>query len=106
MRAAQATPDLAARETAEALIVEAKQAAATATRAENAKAQAKGGKRAMSLRTTYRAEIVNESDFAKFVWANHRLELTEFLNDLADRLVSSGARAIPGVNVITEKAAV
>lgn len=88
---------------AEALLKDAKKAGATAKKA--AKDSAKAGSgigRAASLRTSYRAVVTDERDFARHVWANHRAEMAEFLNLLAARLVAAGSRDLPGVTVHTE----
>ena len=102
LRASQVA-DLEKREAAEALIREAEKADAAATKAENDKAHAKGGAKAMGLRSVWRAEMVDASAFAKYVWVDHRPELTEFLETLASKLVLGGKRSLPGVNVIEDR---
>lgn len=91
--------DLEAREEAEKLAAAAKAAEAEARKAGKQKAHAKGGSRAVGLRTSYRAEITDLRAFAGFVWSNHQQELTEFLGGIASRLVRNGFRDIPGVTV-------
>ena len=103
LAAARAADTLAGREVAEVLLQEAKQADATATKAENSKAHATGGTRAIGLRSVWRAEMVDASAFAKYVWLDHRPELTEFLETLASKLVLGGKRSLPGVNVIEDR---
>ncbi len=101
---AQSGPsDLEAREEAERLAEAAKIANATANRAAKEKPHAKGGSRAIGLRTSYRAEITDESAFAKYVWQTHQAELSEFLATLAQRLVNAKARDIPGVTIHEQK---
>ena len=102
LRASQVA-DLEKRESAEALIREAEKAEAVATKAENSKAHATGGTRAIGLRSVWRAEMVDASPFAKYVWLDHRPELTEFLETLASKLVLGGKRSLPGVNVIEDR---
>ncbi len=72
------------------------------------KASAKSGTgRATTLRTTYRAEVTDLTDFAQYVWNNHRDDLITFLNGLAKRLVDvNHDREIPGVVIHEERKAV
>lgn len=105
LRASAAT-DLDAREHAEALLRDARAAEKAASKAEHDKAGAKGGARAVTLRTTYRAEVTDANAFARFVWAEHRDDLTAFLATLANRLVGSGLRSLPGVVVHEERTAI
>ncbi|KAA0970284.1 hypothetical protein FPY71_07090 [Aureimonas fodinaquatilis] len=91
--------DLAQREEAERLLRDAQQAETAARRAANDKAQAKGGSRATSLRTSYVAEVVDMTEFARFCWKNHHEELSQFFRTLAQRKVDAGTRSIPGVEV-------
>lgn len=95
--------NLAERQNAERLATEAKDLAAYANRAEKDRGVVRGGGRAITLRTVYSAEITNETDFARFVWANHKTDLSQFLEGLADRLVKAGRREIPGVAVLTNQ---
>ena len=97
--------DLEAREAAEKFAETARAADKAAGKVEKQKAHAKGGSRAIGLRTSYRAEITNETAFARFVWQSHRAKLTEFLAGLAQRLVNAKQREIPGVTVHEEKEA-
>jgi hypothetical protein len=100
--------DLAAREEAERLATEAKEAERTAARASKDKASAKGGAgRATGLRTYYRAEVTDGTEFARYVWKNYREEMDEFLNGLAKRLVDiNHDTPIPGVTIHIERKAV
>lgn len=98
--------DLEEREEAERLAKAAKVAAATASRAENDRAQAKGGKRAVSLRTYAVATVEDPAAFARWVWSNRFAELEAWLAELAQREASKGARALPGVTVTEERRAV
>src|SRR5690606_21984819 len=97
--------DLEAREEAERLAEAAESAAREASRAAKSKAQAKGGARAVSLRTSYRASITDMQAFARYVWLNHRDEHETFLAALAQRLVNSKQREIPGVEIHEERTA-
>lgn len=91
--------DLAASERAEALALEAKRAESDARRAENTKATAKGEGRAASLRTSYRAEITDMREFARYAWEFRQQELFEFMRCLAQQVVNTGRAQIPGVKV-------
>lgn len=101
--ARQGEPDLEARIAAEALLEQAKQTEADARRAESAKAHAKGGTRAIGLRTVWKSEVTDANALAKWVWSNRNPELLTFLADLARREVHGGMRAIPGVAITEEK---
>lgn len=105
IRAAELT-DLAAREKAEALIQEAKQAETTAKRAENDKAHAKGGVRAVTLRTTYKPVLKDAREAARHYWTARRAELEAFFLSLAEKDVRAGQQDIPGFDIIVEKVAV
>lgn len=99
MLAARVACNLEAREAAEALVHEAKAAEKVATKAENAKAHASGGTRAIGLRTVYRAEVTDMRDFARYAWKAYPSEMAEFLTDLARRKVAAGNHQLPGVVV-------
>lgn len=95
--------NLAQREDAERLANEAKAAETAASRAENAKAHAKGEGRATGLRTVYRAEMTDAKAAAAWVWKEQNGELMAFVQSLADKAVRAGTRSIPGFNVLEEK---
>ena len=97
--------DLEGREHAEQLLDLAKDISGQAARAEKAKPNAKGGARAIGLRTYRRAEVTDANVFAKYVWQYHRDELTEFLDALAQRLVTATAATLPGVTIHEDKRA-
>lgn len=97
--------DLEAREEAERLAKAAKDAEAEFKRTAKEKTHAKGGSRAIGLRTSYVAEIENANDFAKWAWVNCRADMDAFLADLAQRLVRNGQRGMPGVNVVPKQEA-
>lgn len=103
--AMQARQTLEDAERAEELARAAKEAEAAARRASNEKASAKGAGRAVSLRTYYVAELVDENAFAKWVWQNQRNELSSFLSSLAQRLVDGKFRDLPGVEVREDRRA-
>lgn len=107
-QAIQATDgtDLEARAAAEELVNDAKRAERVAARASNDTAKAGKLGRAVALRTSYRAEITDAKEFARYVWQRYREELTEFLTVLAQREVTKGQRELPGVTVHTEQKAV
>lgn len=97
--------DLDMREQAEQAMAAATAAHKEAARADRQKAHARGGARAIGLRTSYRAEVTDEGAFARFVWQNHRQDLSDFLAGIAQRLVNAKQRDIPGVTIHEEKEA-
>lgn len=98
--------DLERREEAERLAVAAKAAQAAASKAEKDKAQARGGTKAVSLRTYYIPEIEDARAFAAFLWSNRRQELLAAIAPIAKKMVDAGARDIPGVKIIEDRRAV
>jgi len=98
--------DIEEREHAEDLAQQARRAEAAAGRAENERAAARGGARAVTLRTTYRAEITDETAFARWAWANCRADISAALAGIASRQVAAGTRGIPGVTIHEERKAV
>lgn len=95
LRASQ-VDDLAKREAAEALLREAQRAEAKAVFAEGDKAHAKGGTRAMGLRSVWRAEMIDGRAAAGHYWQTRRAEVDAFFQGLADADVREGKRQIPG----------
>lgn len=96
LAASRAVENLAQREEAEALLQAAKQADAAATKAENSKAHATGGARAMGLRSVWRAEMVDGRAAAGHYWQTRRQDVDDFFQGLADADVRAGKREIPG----------
>lgn len=101
--AATAPGDLAAREQAEQQINAAKEAERNANQAAKQRATAKGGPRAMSLRTVYRHEITDATEFARWCWQNEREALLECLNAIAKRRTDAKFRGMPGVVIHEDK---
>ena len=96
--------NLEQREEAERLVNEAKALNAAASKAEDAKAHAKGDGRATGLRSVWRAQMNSPFDAAAWAWKSHREELTVFVQGLADRDVRDlKMRTIPGFNIIEER---
>lgn len=95
--------DLEGREHAETLAADAKAADRAAGVAEKDRAAARGGARAVSLRTSYRAELTDPTAFARWAWANANSELIAHLTTMAERRVAAGQRDIPGVTVHSEQ---
>lgn len=95
LRASQ-VDDLAKREAAEALVREAQAAESAATKAENSKAHATGGTRAIGLRSVWRAEMTDGRAAAGHYWRERRAEVDAFFQGLADADVRAGKREIPG----------
>jgi hypothetical protein len=100
MRAADAT-DLEAREAAEAAVTAAKRAEAAATKAEADRAQAKGGARATTLRTVWRAELTDIREACRHYWAANPAAFGPLMRQLAEQDVRAGKRQVPGF-AITE----
>lgn len=90
-------------ERAEQLVKDAKAAEAVARRIGNEKATAKGFGRAASLRISYVAEVIDYTAFARFVWQHYRVELCNFLDELARQIVARGNHKIDGVTVREER---
>lgn len=102
LRASQAD-DLAKREAAEALIRDAQKAEAAASFAENDKAHAKGGTRALGLRSVWRAEMTDGRAAAAHYWVERRADVDAFFQGLADAEVRSGKRTIPGFSITEQR---
>jgi hypothetical protein len=103
----QARPDdLAGQSTARILQENAADAAKRAERLGKVKVQARGGERAVGLRSTYRAEITDPTAFARWMWANRNAEMLTFLEEVAQRECRGGPRGIPGITVHEERKAV
>lgn len=101
LRAAQ-TDNLQSREDAEALVEAARVATKNANIAANDKAQAKGGSRALGLRTYCRAEITDPKACLVHYAVTRREDMLEFLLGLAQADVDAKRRQIPGVTVHEE----
>lgn len=99
---AAASNDLGAQEDAEELIRLADRASADAKRAENAKAQARGGERAMGLRTVWKATMTDRKAALLHYLTARPDEIVATLQRLADVDVREGRRQIPGFDVASE----
>lgn len=98
--------DLQARADAERLIEEAKKAEAAAKRAENDKAHAKGGTRAIGLRSTYTPVLTDAREAARHYWIERRPEMEAFFLELATADVRAGKKMIPGFRIDENREAV
>lgn len=105
MRQAQGS-NLADLEDAEQKATEAQAAMKAAKEAENARPQASGVGRAATLRTTYKAVLVDAKVAAGAYWKQDPIAFNAFLQKLADADVASGRRSIPGFDVVEEKTVV
>ena len=74
-----------------------------ANRLTKAKPQAHGEGRAVGLRTIYVPVMDSYRDAAAWAYLNHAVALTGFLDDLAQKRVRAGDRAIPGFTIKEEK---
>lgn len=97
--------DLAAREEAERYVDDAKAAKQRATRAAKDKGAAKGGTRAVTLRTIYVPSITDLTAAARHYWTTDRKALEALIFDLVKRDVYAGSREIPGVTITEERVA-
>jgi hypothetical protein len=77
-----------------------------ATRAEKQKVQVKGGERATSLRTSYRAELTDPKAFGRWLWEHRNADYLEWLTGWAQSESRNGPRGIPGIIVHPERKAV
>lgn len=98
--------DLAAAEEANRLADEAMKADRIAKAAAKQTGTAKGGRRAVSLRTTYHAEVTDYADLIWHIWEADTEAMKDFALEYAQRHVREYRTAIPGVNVIEKKEAV
>lgn len=101
--------DLAARETAETLLHDARRAEAQANAASRATARAGGDfGRSASLRAVWRATITDDAAALKSMWLDEagRAELLALALDWANRRVRQGVRSIPGFNIVEDKGVV
>lgn len=98
---------LAAAKARDAAIEEAQAKAKLVAIAESAKAQAKGFgmAKAVSLRTTWRADVTDRRALLNHIARTQPDDLGAWLADWAAGAVRSGARELPGVNVWAERAA-
>jgi hypothetical protein len=105
--AEQSDGSLAAAKARDAAIEEAKRCEQVAHLAATAKAGAKGEgmTRAVSLRTTWRAEVKDRRALLNHIAKNHPDDLSAFLDDWAARAVRNGNHELPGVEAWAEKAA-
>jgi hypothetical protein len=92
--------DLGAREGAEQLVTQARQAEYEARQIANAKPQARGGSRAMGLRITHTATLTDARETLKHYWATNRDPLIECLTRMAQADVDRKIHTIPGVTVV------
>ena len=99
------TTNLAAREKAEALLKEAGKAERAANRADKAKSMAAGLARAVSLRSVWKADLVDPVEALKHYKSEQPEALKDWLRDQANRDVRAGLRTIPGFNVTEERIA-
>ena len=97
------TADLEAREAAEAMLDAAKDAEREASKAGRAKAHAKGGERAIGLRTYHRPVMVNAREALTHYLTTQPEAIKAILQQLAEQDVRSGKRQIPGFEVVAEE---
>lgn len=105
--AEEADGSLAAAKARDAAIEEAKRAESVAHQASTDKAGAKGAgmTRAVTLRTTWRAEVQDRRALLNHIAKASPDDLTVFVEEWAAKAVRGGARDLPGVRVYEERAA-
>lgn len=91
--------NLQSADTAHDLAEKARQAQKAATYAQNDKAQARGGSRALGLKTYYEAEITDQKAALIHYATTQREALMGFVLTLAQTDATAGKRQIPGVAV-------
>jgi hypothetical protein len=91
--------NLAEREAAEELLADAKRLEKGARRADKAATTGLG------LRTTWRAELVDEEAAMDWLWARAKDEVLAVAQRNADEAVRAGLRSVPGFRVVEEKRA-
>jgi hypothetical protein len=100
---AAAPNDLEAQEAAEELIAEAKDAATFANYAEKDRAQAKGGSRAMGLRSYWVPTLVEPRKAIEHYIATETQLVKDFLLQQAAVDIRNGKRSLPGFTVTEER---
>jgi hypothetical protein len=103
-RAAQG--DLSAREEAERLLADAEAARKAAAKADKAKAHAKGGERAVGLRSVWTPTLTDPVAALKHYRERTPEDLKIWLVEQAEKDVRAGARSIPGFDVTEARVAV
>jgi hypothetical protein len=105
-RATAPASDLTARVEADAALQAAADAQKQADRATNARAQAKGGKRATSLRDVWTPVLVEPKEALRHYMQAQREELLNWLLSQAEKDVRIGKREIPGFRIDHDRVAV
>lgn len=95
--------NLEARAEAETLVQEARMADRQAKVAARDRAQAHGGGRTTTLRTTYRPLLKDAKAAASHYWKTRRVEMEAWLVSMAQTDVAHGKRDIPGFDIIEEQ---
>ena len=98
--------DLAKRETAEELLKSAKAALGDAKRADNAKPQVAGMKKAIGLKSEWHPVLVDPAAALAHYRKEQPALLKQWLFEQAQKDVRAGARSIPGFDVKEERVAV
>jgi hypothetical protein len=91
--------NLAARESAEELLADAKRLEKTAKRADKAATVGTG------LRTIWKAELVDEDAAMEWTWARAKEEVLAVAQRNADEAVRGGVRQVPGFRIVESKVA-
>lgn len=105
-QAMRAAETLAQREEAERAVEAAKSADIAARVAAKDKGHAKGGSRAVSLRTVYEPEITDLRALMRWMWENDRSAFQGFAETYVAGAVRAGQRTMDGVTIHERKVAV
>lgn len=101
---ANAAGNLAAREDAEQLVVEAAETAKLANALDKGRTMvATGAARRLALRTVYSAEITDRLELMRWAWRRNAGAFDELLLTLANDAIKGGLREIPGAKVNEEQ---
>lgn len=101
--AASQPSDLAAREAADALAEKARRAEIAAAKAAKDGGRAKGGARAIGLRSVKVAHVADLRAALAWVWENDRAALMGFMQSYADGALRAGQQLPPGVDTVFEE---
>jgi hypothetical protein len=102
----EASGNLSATEDAERLLKASLAAAKDAARASKQKAHAKGGERAIGLRSVWTPTLTDSCAALRFYREHQPEALKQWLVDQAEKDVRAGARSIPGFEVTEARVAV
>jgi hypothetical protein len=93
--------DYASQEAFEDKVKDAQRSVADAARAAKERPTASGDEgRAIGLRIVRNVTVDDATAFARYLWASRRADYDAWLYGMADSLLESGARSLPGVTIV------